>query len=389
MKREFLLFLMCATLLTTCKQSQTSSLQVKKGFYYWKTYFDSYETGKMLDSMEVKKLYVKFFDVSYNELQGAVPLAELQGGMSYFPYYEDFKSRERAKITANRTKKDSIKYAEDPYSFSFPEITIPDSIKIEIIPTVFITNFTFEKLNKEQVSDLVKKVSVKLNSMIKRENADEHYPKIFQEIQFDCDWSEKTKDKFFAFLAEFKKLNPQFKLSATIRLYQYKYYPKAGVPPVEKGMLMFYNLTSLQNPQAQNSILDIEEAKKYLTHQKYPLKLDFALPIFSWGLIFRGGQYVDIYRTLDSKQASELKFLKKVAENQFMSLADTVHQNFYLREGDNIRIEEVTENQLIESVKLLKDIANQDSITVTFFHLDRPLINKYGYETFEKIYKSF
>ncbi|MCU0390693.1 MAG: hypothetical protein MUE81_06210 [Thermoflexibacter sp.] len=387
MKYLFPLFLLIV-LLTTCKQAQQSFL-VKKGFYHWKTNFNSYEAAKMLDSMEVKKFYVKFFDVSYNELQGAIPLAELQGSMDYFPDYDDFKSKERAKIIANRSKEDSIKYTENPYFYNFPEVIIPDSVKLEIIPTVFITNFTFEKLNKEQVSDLVKKVSAKLNNMIKKENSNEHYPKIFQEIQFDCDWSEKTKDKFFAFLAEFKKLNPNFKLSATIRLYQYKYYQKAGVPPVEKGMLMFYNLTSLQNPNVTNSILDISEAKKYLTPQKYPLKLDFALPIFSWGLIFRGGQYVDIYRTLDSKQASKLKFLKKTGENQFVSLADTVHEKFYLREGDNIRIEEVSENQLVESVKLLRNIANQNSITVTFFHLDRPLINKYGYETFEKIYKSF
>lgn len=374
--------------LTTCKQSQTS-LQVKKGFYYWKTYFDSYETEKMLDTLQVKKLYVKFFDVSYNEVQGAIPIAELSGGMDYFPNYQNFRSKERAKIAENRSKEDSIKYAENPYSYYFPEITIPDSVKLEIIPTVFITNFTFEKLSKGQVKDLAQKVSKKLNKMIAENKEDTSHPKTFREIQFDCDWSEKTKDKFFTFLSEFKKLNPQFKLSATIRLYQYKYYQKAGVPPVEKGMLMFYNLTSLQNPNVKNSILDISEAKKYLTHQKYPLKLDFALPIFSWGLIFRGEQYIDIFRTLDSKQANELKFLKKVTENQFVSLADTVYEKFYLREGDNIRIEEVTANQLLESVQLLKNLANQDSVTLTFFHLDKSLIHKYKYETFEKIYKSF
>jgi hypothetical protein len=320
---------------------------VDRAFYYWKTEGYSFNDNerKFLDTLRVKKIYVRFFDVSYNEVQGPVPVGELD----YLGH----------RAVSGR----------------------------EIVPTVFITNFTFAKLGREQVPDLAQKVTRKITHMIRGE--DKEPLLTLRELQLDCDWTATTKEKFFLFCLEMKKLNPRVKISATIRLYQYKYYQKAGVPPVDRGMLMFYNLTDLRNPKAKNTILDLEEAKKYLTHDDYPLKLDIALPIFSWASVFREGQYVDVYRNLTAQQANALTFLKKAGENLYDCQTDTVYERFYLREGDRLRIEEVSEAQLRESAALLRDIAHSDSASITFFHLDKNLIDRYRHETFEQVYAAF
>lgn len=45
---------------------------------------------------------------------------------------------------------------------------------------------------------------------------------------------------------------------------------------------MCYNTGDIDSPGESNSILDLEDAKKYLQgkHRAYPLPLDVALPVF-------------------------------------------------------------------------------------------------------------
>ena len=87
------------------------------------------------------------------------------------------------------------------------------------------------------------------------------------EVQFDCDWTQITKNNFFYFLSYFKKqlanrismttpdplrdLQTEPVVSATIRLHQLKFPEKTGVPPVDKGMLMFYNTGNLRAWETQ------------------------------------------------------------------------------------------------------------------------------------------
>ena len=65
-----------------------------------------------------------------------------------------------------------------------------------------------------------------------------------KEIQLDCDWNSSTQKKYFNLIEEMK-LYPTWEnivWSATIRLHQLKYPKQTGVPPVNKGVLMFYNM---------------------------------------------------------------------------------------------------------------------------------------------------
>ncbi len=84
------------------------------------------------------------------------------------------------------------------------------------------------------------------------------------ELQFDCDWSDATRDRFFALLtAVGERARPAgITLSATIRLHQVKYRERTGVPPVERGMLMFYNMGRVDAAPGTNAIFDPAAAER-------------------------------------------------------------------------------------------------------------------------------
>ena len=109
-------------------------------------------------------------------------------------------------------------------------------------------------------------------------------------LQVDCDWTISTKEKYFNLLILLSNYIEH--LSATIRLHQIKYVKATGVPPVEKGVVMIYNLDSPADTNIRNSIFSFEKALLYLKGnlEHYPLQLDVALPAFSWGVHFHHGK---------------------------------------------------------------------------------------------------
>ena len=135
-----------------------------------------------------------------------------------------------------------------------------------------------------------------INKYCYYENYDKTKDKIFDfnEIQIDCDWTKYSKEKYFYLLKKIKELSDK-KLSCTLRLYPYKYPDIMGVPPVDKATLMCYNLIKPLSQQNKNSILDIEELKKYLNEKKSsPLHLDIVLPTFYWTQLYQNNQFVQL-----------------------------------------------------------------------------------------------
>ena len=224
-----------------------SSEEREISFYHWKTKLKlSNSEVSYFNQLASNKLYLRFFDVKWNANQNAAfPTAVLQ--------WEDK---------------------------NLPKGT-------EIIPVVYITNETISLTKKEiDAKLLVENIAFKINSLLKKIDQ-ENYP--VREVQFDCDWTDTTKERYFSFLKNIKqRLEKQPEISATIRLHQVKFFKKTGIPPVDKGVLMFYNMGDLTNKKESNSILNLEVAKQYLGKlEQYPLDLDVALPLFSWGVQFR------------------------------------------------------------------------------------------------------
>ena len=203
---------------------------------------DSLELG-VLDHLASDRLYVKYFDLDWDEQRGqAIPLASVQ--WEYSP-----------------------------------------AADLEIVPVIFITTRVLEQLSDRAIPAVAKKMAAHIKKL---------HPQLSQitQIQVDCDWTPSTKERFFSLVRSLRKAFPPSVIwSATIRLHQIRDYRQTKVPPVDRGMLMFYNMGSLRTWEETNAILNLEAARTYMTGAvaAYPLPLDVALPLYHWGAIFRRG----------------------------------------------------------------------------------------------------
>lgn len=319
--------------------SKQAPRQITPAFYHWKSTFQvSQSERQVLEKLQVQTIFTRFFDVDWNGNK-AVPISVL-------------------------------------------EMPISRKGDVQITPVVYITNRTFQQIEGEEVYSLAGKTTKKIMAMYAQVEAGT--PK---EVQFDCDWSESTKGKYFVFLRQVKKLLPEaISLSATIRLHQIKYFQKTGTPPVDRGTLMFYNMSSVRDTTTVNSILDLNIAKKYLYQfENYPLDLDVALPVFGWGAQFRAGQLLDLISPLYEGNLLGNSHFRKVDDRHYEVLKSTYLNGKYIYEGDQIRLEKAAEDDLIESVQLLKNEIRNRDFKLLFYHLDSLSLQNYPYESLENL----
>lgn len=179
-------------------------------------------------------------------------------------------------------------------------------------------------------------------------------------------------------------------LSATIRLHQVKYSSKSGIPPVDRGLLMCYNMGNLKNPATGNSILDNNELEKYLGGlQHYPLQLDIALPVFDWYVLYRDNTYRGIVTQIpENGMNSTTGFWQK---NRFTFQKDTVINGISFLQKDQLRLEENTADELLQATAaILKKLSHDNKhLTVSFYHLDPLLLTKHPIHELEAIYSRF
>ncbi|MBL7701807.1 MAG: hypothetical protein JNM14_06125 [Ferruginibacter sp.] len=327
--------------LFSCNEKRQSRT-VEPSFYYWKSVWNitGFEKQK-LDSLKVKTIYVKFFDVAWDEATGKpLPAAKWQA-ISYKPQS----------------------------GFS-------------IIPTVFITNECIQKTDKSQI----KKLSENIYSLIleiKQANGVDS----ITEIQIDCDWTESTKEKYFQLLNNTKHQTPDTKLSATIRLHQIKFITKTGVPPVDRGLLMCYNMGNLKNPETRNSILETDELKKYTGNlSAYPLPLDIAFPLFNWKVLYRNNVYTGLIEGLPQSVFTSSFCTQK--NNRYYVLKDTLLQGYGLKKGDMIRDEQSGIKEVLKAASEIDRYLKNTPLRVSLYHLDSVILSKYSTHELESIYNS-
>ncbi len=338
-------FLPVLLFLLSCNKDE---INITPAFYYWQSEFSlSKSENNALDTLQIKKLYIKFFDVGWDEgASQPVPKATI----------------------------------------SFPE-KIPDNT--EIIPVVFITNETFEKLGVENdtaVKLLAFKIARKIEYLIESNGLNS--PK---EIQLDCDWNETTEQAYF-YLVEALKNFPGFsemQWSATIRLHQIKYFEKTGVPPVDRGALMFYNMGEIENEGAENSIFEATTAHQYIENiNDYPLSLDIAIACFSWGLLFDDGKLLKIFYPLYADEMVDSLFIN-TGENKYIAKKNFYFEGQFLVVGNTIKLETQTAESSLSAAKLLREYLKSADRTVILYHLDSNIVRHYTNENFETIFYTF
>ncbi|RXI28614.1 hypothetical protein [Aliarcobacter trophiarum] len=234
----------------------------------------------------------------------------------------------------------------------------------EFIPVIYITNKTMQNINYKTLSQNILR-------------ALKSFDFNFNELQIDCDWSDSSRDNYFLFLNELKNsLNITF--SSTIRLHQIKYFKKTGVPPVDYGVLMYYNMSNLGDFDTKNYILDNSEAKKYhYNFDKYPLRLKLALPLYSQAVQFRDKKAINLFENISSKDFKNENFIK-IEENRYKTLSSHYFKGKYIYKDDIFRLEEPKEDELKTALKDFKELSKNSFNEVIFYTIKYKL--KYNLE---------
>lgn len=330
MKEKLFILLFIPFIYSCTKQASVS-------FYFWKTVYQpsSFEK-KYLHALNVQKLYVRFFDIDMKEGL-AVPVGEIN-------------IREK-----NTTQ--------------------------EIIPVVFITNEVFRSLDKKAVEELAHHIQKEIAFI---------YPSIsakkLQEIQFDCDWTTSTKENYFYFLQQLKKSIPQTRLSATIRLHQIKDKSSTGIPPVNKGVLMYYATSNPLNFTDKNSILENELANNYIKKLKdYPIPLDIALPIYSWAVIQNQLGEKRLLNGIRNSDLLDTALYQALKPNFYLVKKSHYLKDSYVYEDFVIKTEEISVNDLnIAKRNCSTKIKNKELSTI-FFQLDSSNLIHYSIDDLKSI----
>lgn len=334
-------FLLILLLFAACTKQE---MKTQPAFYYWKTtYSHSPFLSQFLNDLNIKKLYLRFFDVDWNnEQREAMPVGELH-----------FNSA-------------------------------PDTA-LAIVPVVYITNKTFEKITDPQTEQLAQHIYNKVQTMA----GDQHIS--FSELQLDCDWTEGTRENYFQLIRLLKQRlhAAEKRISVTVRLHQVKYPSRTGIPEADQGMLMFYNMGQLQSRQHRNSIYNEQDAGKYTAFiQKYPLHLDVVLPCFSWAVHLRDNKIIGLLNKVSEHDFNLINFTS-TGENTYSVNAPLFFRGEYLMKNDLLKLEQVTPQLLVKAAKQLASHMKVEERTVAIFDLDSINVVRYEKENFEEAYNCF
>ncbi len=331
-------FLLASLFVCSCMENKKTR-EVHTSFYHWQSDLNisSFEK-EYLEKLKVKEIYLRFFDLDWNAQEGVIPLGVLEVDRS-----------------------------------------LPDDLKV--IPTVFITNRCFSNIEEADLPDLIEKMAIKISSQLEQLGIAE-----IDQLQMDCDWTQSTRYLYFRFLELLQAKFSKVKLSATIRLHQIKYREETGVPPVDRGALMFYNMGDLEKTTTENSIFDWNTAAAYLGRlPDYPLDLDVALPVFSWGVLFRNGKMIKLINKLQEEDLRDSSRFEISQAPWVEVVKSTYLQGYYLYQGDRLRLESVAPKALIEAAEHLSEKMMTERLNVIYYHLDSTTLKKYSYAQFQTI----
>jgi len=351
-----------------CRKSHVPQVPTGCSFYYWKTKPEFTTDDKALaDSLGMKRLYLRYFDVDWSPtLEMPVPIGMADFGEDY----RNFDTGEPLRL-----------------------------VDYQVVPTIFILNRVFEKnYNPDSLATKISQKIAAKNQMLSfslelwrrdfanaEQRMDWEQPDSLQpgyrfrsritEIQLDCDWTKSTRDRYFQFLKAMKKANPGMTISCTVRLHQFRDGEKAGIPPVDRGTLMCYNVAPPKDLNVKDAIFDQDLVLGYLKNGDYPLPLEAALPLFSWGALFHENQFKGLASGLSESDVKGNLLFSPISEGKYRFMEDTVFAEVYMREGDIVRLDEPSAEEIGKIVERLAQIKAVKNIS--FFDWNPSKIREY------------
>lgn len=327
----------------------------QRAFYYWRTVFElTDDEMELLKEAHIQKLYIRFFDIGLDEKNEATALGE-------------------------------IRFSTPPASVIPLLYDSVKEVKGEIIPVVFITNRTLTETPPNEVVLLAQRIMIKVNHIAEKNSIS------FNEFQVDCDWTVTTREKYFLLLTELKRnLSKEQLLSCTIRLHQAKYPGVTGVPPVDRGALMFYNMGDIKEITAKNSVYNSKDALNYTDYLKgYPLPLDAALPVFSWGIHYSKGKVKGLVNDFSVDSANACTKLKPTKDGFYTCTEAGFIKGNYFYAQDMLKVEESRADSVINAALLLRKSLKNEKRTLILFDLKPANLNHYGKKPIQDTFSVF
>ena len=318
---------------------------VDASFYYWKTVYNPDSTEQAsLRHIGAERVFIRIMDI------------DNQGG-----------NGEAIPVSA-------VTFAEP----------LPDTLAA--VPVVYIVNNVLKERSADQLETLAANIEQFVSGKMKQAGKAG-----FDEIQLDCDWTATTRDNYFALLdALRRRMGDTVKLTSTLRLHQVRNRRSSGIPPVDRVLLMCYNMGNLRQYGDHNSILDLQEMRTYLDGflEDYPLPMDIALPLFSWPVIFRNQQYIGISKRLDTELLADTTLFDHDAGTRLYRLVGDLPEAG-LRYGDVVRHEETQWDDLTAAADFLAAHKRKEDFTLLFYHLDNQVLTNFTDEQLQEIVRRF
>lgn len=342
-----LICLLLPLALLSCRNSPSSGNDGANSIYYWRTTFSlNAAERKFLKQHDIKKMYVRFFDVAcdYGRTNGEV-----------FP-------------SATIRFKDSVPQG------------------IEVVPTIYITTEAMQEMQTKE-DEYAKKILKRVNAICRQNKIG------LRELQLDCDWTKSTREYFFRLCEAMKQgMDSSQSLSSTIRLHQLTQTP----PPVNKGVLMVYNTGNLMEMTAENSIFSRKDIEPYLRDNRlpeYPLLLDVAYPTYGWSVAFRpesGGRY-RFHKIMHQTDFSSYPELKEVMPNIYevsstINLSDGGEDAKFLFQDYIIKVERPCAKEILEVKRMIDKKLDRKPHNNILYHLDEAQLSHYSTHEISEIY---
>ncbi len=330
-------------LLASCgSQSPEDARPAHRAFYFWRTTFSLTPVEQeAVAALNVDRIYLRVFDLAWNDADKTVaPVGPVTPGAG-------------GKLPAG----------------------------VELIPVVYIKTEVFKHVGKPQLPMLARKVWADVQS---RAAAIGFRPR---ELQLDCDWTDSTREGFFGLLTELTTA-AAVPLTSTIRLHQVKYRERTGVPPVQRGMLMFYNMGTFSADSDARMIFDADSAANYLARvDDYPLPLDVALPIWSWTVHVRDDLVVGLMQSTDPAELPALDFLAAAGPGRFVATRSAFLHGAFLREGDLLKVEVTGPAESLDAAHMIAPHVKSPQ-TVTLFDLSERNLHRHGTQQLDAVFQA-
>ena len=143
-------------------------------------------------------------------------------------------------------------------------------------------------------------------------------------------------------------------------------------------------------PDSLNSIYSRKISEKYLKSlKKYPLHLDYALPIYSWAIHIRNQKVLGLRSKLNSNELKKDKNFEQISSIFFRVKQSNYKNGVYYQENDLLKTETISPEDLKEMAEDLDDNKAQSPKEIIFYDLDEFNLNNYEKNIFKQVVSWF